>query len=528
MNQEARALIAGLLSLGVFLAWSHFWGPRQGVVEKRAVEVSSPAPVVVAPHKGNPFEQFPETVVRREGEEAVWEISSHGGVLKTVSLKKYHQGVLKESPLINLVPSPSEKGLDLICHNCNFELPPPSAYRLVSNEGEEVLFEASSPEIQVRKRVRPLKQGYLGTVTLQLINRTNRPLSGQIGLKWDGVKPPQPPGGFLNFLKGPANQRGYLYQLGGKLERGGTKEGGQETTGAISWAAIEDRYFIIALLNRRLSSDAHLVVSQNPQSVSIQLTPGGVTILPRGMAEEVFNLYLGPKDREVLKEVGVGLEKAVDYGIFSFLAVPMLKLLIFFQSWIRNWGLAIILLTILVKILLNPLSLKSLKQMKGMQNLQPQIAQLKEKYGNDKQRLNLEMMQLFKTHKVNPLGGCLPMLLQMPIYIALYKVLYNSIELYHAPFLGFYRDLSAPDPYFILPILLGIFMVLQQKMTPMTTVDPAQRQMMMIMPILFGLFMIFLPLGLVLYILVNTVMTVAQQYLHKRDLRLRDLLKISS
>ncbi|MBI2981059.1 MAG: membrane protein insertase YidC [Deltaproteobacteria bacterium] len=190
----------------------------------------------------------------------------------------------------------------------------------------------------------------------------------------------------------------------------------------------------------------------------------------------------------------------------------------------KNWGLAIILLTIVVKVLLNPLSIKSLKQMKGMQDLQPRLKEIREKYQNDKQRLNLETMQLFKSHKVNPLGGCLPMLIQMPIYIALYRVFYNSIELYHAPFFGFYRDLAAPDPYFIFPALLGVFMVLQQKLTPSATADPAQRQMMMMMPILFSGFMIFLPMGLVLYIFVNTFMSVAQQFMYQRNIRFRDLI----
>ena len=187
--------------------------------------------------------------------------------------------------------------------------------------------------------------------------------------------------------------------------------------------------------------------------------------------------------------------------------------------------MAILLLTIFVKVLMNPLTIKSMKQMKEMQRLQPRLAELKEKFKNDKQRLNMETMQLFKSHKVNPMGGCLPMLLQMPIYISLYKVLYNSIEIYHAPFFGFYKDLSAPDPWFILPILLGVSMVLQQKMTPSPSADPAQQQMMMLMPVMFTAFMLFLPLGLVLYIFVNTAMSVTQQWMYRKDIRWRDILR---
>ncbi len=162
--------------------------------------------------------------------------------------------------------------------------------------------------------------------------------------------------------------------------------------------------------------------------------------------------------------------------------------------------------------------------MKAMQKLQPKLKELREKFKDNRERLNMETMNLFKTHKVNPMGGCLPMLLQMPIYFALYKVLFTATELYHAPFFGPYQDLSAPDPYFVLPILLGIMMVLQQKLTP-TAGDPSQAKMMMIMPIMFSGFMLFLPVGLVVYIFVNTVMTVVQQYFHHRDINLFDLIK---
>jgi YidC/Oxa1 family membrane protein insertase len=160
-----------------------------------------------------------------------------------------------------------------------------------------------------------------------------------------------------------------------------------------------------------------------------------------------------------------------------------------------------------------------------MQKLQPKLTEIREKYQNDRERMNLEMMNLFKSHKVNPMGGCLPMVLQMPVYIALYKVLYNAIELYHAPFFGFYRDLSAPDPYFISPVLLGIFMVVQQKMTPSATQDKAQANMMLMMPVMFSAFMLFLPSGLVIYIFVNTLMTVVQQYLHQHEMSFADLLR---
>ncbi|MBU4484698.1 membrane protein insertase YidC, partial [bacterium] len=181
--------------------------------------------------------------------------------------------------------------------------------------------------------------------------------------------------------------------------------------------------------------------------------------------------------------------------------------------------------TILIKILLYPISHKSMKSMKRMQQLQPQLKKIKEKYGSDKQRVNVETMQLFKTYKVNPMGGCLPMVLQFPVYIALYKVLWNSIELFQSPFFWFYKDLSAPDPYYITPILLGFAMLAQQKLTPTVSADPTQQKMMMLMPIMFTAFMLFLPAGLVLYILVNTLFTIAQQWMNNNDIKVMDLLR---
>jgi len=249
-------------------------------------------------------------------------------------------------------------------------------------------------------------------------------------------------------------------------------------------------------------------------------------VIPIGDTEtSSFSVYVGPKDINQLKAVGVNLEKSIDYGWFTVISVPILYLLHFFYKIIHNYGVAIILLTIFVKLLLHPINAKSLKSMKAMQKVQPQLKELQKKYKDDKQRLNQETMALFKAHKVNPMGGCLPMLAQFPIYIALYKVLWNSIELFHAPFFWFYRDLSAPDPYYITPVLLGLFMVAQQKLMPSTSADPTQKKMMMLMPVMFSVFMLFLPVGLVVYILVNTVMSVTQQYLYNKGIRMRDLIR---
>ena len=238
----------------------------------------------------------------------------------------------------------------------------------------------------------------------------------------------------------------------------------------------------------------------------------------RRFVRRSYRLFLGPKDLDYLRAAApdAGLGDSVDFWIVGFLAEPMVFFLKVFHGVIPHWGVAIVLLTILVKLLLLPLTHKSFKSMQAMTKLKPEMEELRKQYGNDKQKLNQEMMALYKRHKVNPLGGCLPLLLQMPLYIALYRSIYASVELYQAPLFGWIHDLSAPDPYYVMPLLLGASMFLQQKISP-TSVDSRQQRMMMyFMPIMFTVFMLFLPSGLVLYIFVNTLLTMVQQFLIKK------------
>jgi YidC/Oxa1 family membrane protein insertase len=231
--------------------------------------------------------------------------------------------------------------------------------------------------------------------------------------------------------------------------------------------------------------------------------------------EVKYSAFLGPKDLTILKAVDKNLAGVVDFGFFSALGRPILNMLKWFHGLVGNWGVAIILLTLLVRFLVLPFNVMSFRSMKSMQIIQPQIQALKERFKGDPNRLNQEMLVLFKTNKVNPLGGCLPVLLQIPIFFALYQVLGQSVELYQAPFMLWIQDLSHKDPYFVLPVLMGVTMFLQQRITP-TTMDPAQAKILMFMPIIFTVFMLALPSGLTLYIFVSTLFGIAQQlYLMK-------------
>ena len=233
------------------------------------------------------------------------------------------------------------------------------------------------------------------------------------------------------------------------------------------------------------------------------------------MATPVANLssdlVFTKKNYDNLLSLGDNLHLAVDFGFFAVLAVPILRGLQFIHNYIPNYGIAIILLTILIRLITFPLQYKSFKSMKKMQTIQPELNKIKEKYKDEPQKMQKETMELFKKAGANPLSGCLPLLLQMPFFFAIYRVLYSAVELVGAPFYGWIHDLSIHDPYYVLPILMGISMLAQQKLTPQTSMDPTQQKIMLFMPVIFAFIMKSLPAGLVLYIFVSTVVGIAQQ-----------------
>jgi YidC/Oxa1 family membrane protein insertase len=240
------------------------------------------------------------------------------------------------------------------------------------------------------------------------------------------------------------------------------------------------------------------------------ILPAG-TIEPGKSTTLAVPLYAGPQEQNKLAKLAPGLELTVDYGWLTIIAVPLFWVLSWFHRWVGNWGVAIILLTVVIKLLFYPLSEASYRSMAKMRVLAPKLQKLKDQYANDRQRLQQAMMELYKTEKINPLGGCLPIVVQIPVFIALYWVLLASVELRHAPFALWIVDLSAPDPWYVLPVLMGATMIIQTRLNPEPP-DPVQAKVMKIMPIAFSVFFFFFPAGLVLYWLVNNVLSIAQQW----------------
>jgi YidC/Oxa1 family membrane protein insertase len=242
----------------------------------------------------------------------------------------------------------------------------------------------------------------------------------------------------------------------------------------------------------------------------IGFTGQSVTIQAGETAQINSILYLGPKDQDTLAGIARGLDLTVDYGFLFMISQPLFSFLQFIQSLVGNWGFAIILITIVVKGAMYPLTKKQYESMAKMRALKPKMDALKERFGDDKQKMQKAMMEMYKKDKVNPMGGCFPLLLQMPIFLALYWVLLESVELRHADFIFWITDLSAKDPFFVLPVLTGLSMYLLQKLQPMTMTDPMQQKIMQFMPVAMSLFFFIFPAGLVLYWLISNVITLIQ------------------
>ena len=277
------------------------------------------------------------------------------------------------------------------------------------------------------------------------------------------------------------------------------------------WVAMLQHYFVSAWVpSPDQNNHLYSTVIDN-QYGAVGFKAPIQTIDANSTANIEATLWVGPKIQEKMAEVANHLDLTVDYGWLWFIAQPLFKLLLFFQGIVGNWGLAIILITFTVKGALYPLTKAQYTSMAKMRLLQPKITALRERYGEDRQKVSKAMMELYKEEKVNPLGGCFPILLQMPIFIALYWSLMESVELRHAPFMLWIQDLSVQDPYYVLPILMGVSMFFIQKMSPTTVQDPMQQKIMKVMPVIFTGFFLFFPAGLVLYWLMSNIVTLTQQ-----------------
>jgi YidC/Oxa1 family membrane protein insertase len=367
---------------------------------------------------------------------------------------------------------------------------------------------------------------YTVNLEVEVQNNSSKEITSQLGLEWVGKIE-------LEKLAKEENKDyglKYAFLKSGKVEKkefGGTSSSGcvpgcesTKTTvepfetkeiGDIKWFSFGGEYFSALLIPPPSKEITVSVKGSDKEPLKADLAPSAVSIAPREKVNMTYQVYLGPKDEDQLKTLGVGAEKLVDFGYFTIVAKPLLWFIRFTHKVTGNYGLDIIIISILIKIIFLPLTQISFKSMKEMQRVQPEMNRLKEQYKNDKARLQQEIMLLYKRRKINPMSGCLPMLIQIPVFIALYNALQNGIEMRHAPFFLWIMDLSAKDPIYVTPIIMGATMFIQQKMTP-TAGDPAQAKMFLLMPVMFTFLFLSFPSGLVLYWLINNVLSIAHQY----------------
>jgi len=541
-----RAILAIVLAFFILLGYQYlFVAPmeeQEQPVAEKTVEVQQPKTSVqkVQPQP-TPAEiaqpaQFvePASLPSQEGKDIVVNtnaftavITESGGGVKSYKLNHFNETSDADSERKDLVTTESFTELPLYfswgVEPGRAQIPlfasDKETLTVKTGEGQTLTMTAQlSSGLQVTRRLVFDPDSYLFEMSIDIYNFSETALQGSPYMSITSL--PYGSAAMRYLFNGPAAL------IDGKLEEvkpGDLEEASKTLKGNITWAAYEGTYFMTGVIPEQ-NEGISLKLSAEGEKVRSLLIGVEDVIPANGHLQYNYQVYFGPKKMETLKEAGHDLERIVNFGWFDKLAKPALFLLNFFYGYVGNYGVSIILVTILIKLLFWPIAQKGLKSMKNMQKIQPKMAKLKEKYKDDKTRLNEEMMVLYKTYKVNPVGGCLPMLMQIPVFFALYKVLLQAIELRHAPFMLWITDLSAPDRLFIgidlpylgglpvLTLLMGASMFLQQRMTP-APADPTQAKIMMFLPVIFTFMFLNFASGLVLYWFVNNLLSVAQQYL---------------
>ncbi|MGE0357142.1 MAG: membrane protein insertase YidC [Burkholderiales bacterium] len=461
------------------------------------------------------------------------ELNTAGGDIRRVTLFKVFSALDRTKPLTLLAPDPKQYfvtqsgllGEGLPTHKATYAADA-DAYGLEAGKDrlEVRLVAKDAAGAEVVKKFAFRRGSYEIDVSYEVKNGGASPISPFAYFQFlrDGNQPSQEAAqtsaiaGVATFT-GPA-----VYTDEAKFVKVDFKdiEKGKQTHAKKSkdgWIGLVQHYFISAWLPKGGVEREYFTnkVGENLYTAGVIVPVGAVA--PGASATVTMPLYIGPQETDKLAKIAPGLELVVDYGWLYILAAPLFWVLKFIHGLVGNWGWAIILLTILIKLVFYPLNHKAGRSMAAMKVLTPKMEKLKQLYGDDRQKLNQAMMELYKTEKINPLGGCLPILVQIPVFIALYWVLLASIELRHAPWLGWIQDLSAPDPFYILPVIYAVSMFVQTKLNPQPA-DPVQAKVMLAMPIVFSIFFLFFPAGLVLYWVVQNLLSIAQQWHINRTL----------
>jgi len=530
---EKRVLIAVILSIAVMYGYSMLFPPTPKIKPSdQSLTVSSQETQQAQVKTGQLVEESvvsqPAVLTSTTAEVKVDTdlftavFSTQDAALKKLTLKKYKDKTGAEGKAIVLLNETNQNAFTLVTDYSGLSASTPASFMpsvqtlsVAGADSKSVDFTAVMPNgVTAVKRFSFSGENYAIKFENIIRNKSAATIEGSFNtiLRDRSEKPKEDSGRFEVFGPAVLTDSGVAFDSIADL----TKAEKTYAT-AVKWTGFADKYFMGALLAKDNSistvslKNSAGFIEQKVFSPKISLNPGTEAVV-------TYNLYYGPKDIDIMKAQGERLEAAIDLGWFAIIAKPLLHSLKLFYGYLHNYGLAIIVITVILKIFFFPLTHKSYKSMKEMQKLQPKMQELKEKFKDDRDGLNRSVMELYKTHKVNPLGGCLPMIVQIPVFFGLYKALMFSIELRHAPFYFWLQDLSAKDPYYVTPIIMGATMFIQQKMTP-TNMDPMQAKMMLALPIVFTAMFLNFPAGLVLYWLVNNILTIAQQMYINRSLK---------
>ncbi len=546
---QARLLIAIVLSLVVFLAWHFIFNPQR-TQQEAAKKVEAPAAEKEQPvqEKEKPYTAETEKIAPAQETTAplaapkmartitvdtpLYEakISENGATFYSFLLKNYRETVAKDSAQKQILTGEESLGVGRLgfagksisgVDKSVFAADLTSDRLKVTDSSRDIKFSWRTDDgILIQKTYTFMPDSYAVGLAVTINNGSNRVLQDKLFV-------------ILNS-NAPGDKRLYAFEgpsayINDELEEFKIKKIKDQNTfeGKIKWVALQSRYFMSGIIPNQIEDASLRLDVISDQFVAARYVQSEKVIQPGTRFTYEYQLFMGPKSMQELEKVGNDLDKLINFGWFDFIAKPCVWLMNLFYSVIPNYGVAIIILTILVKLILWPLGQKSYKSMSEMKKIQPLMKEIREKYKDDKQKMNKEVMGLYRTYKINPIGGCLPMVVQLPAFFALYRMLYEAIELRHAPFFLWIDDLSAPDRLFrfgfsipfmeppygipVLTVIMGASMLLQQKMSPPMG-DATQAKMMMFMPIIFTVIFINFSSGLVLYWLINNILSIAQQY----------------
>ncbi|MFN4324344.1 MAG: membrane protein insertase YidC [Azonexus sp.] len=525
-----RLILVLIFTFSSFMLWENWQKynqPKPAAEVAAAGQAAGAAPVPSASLQGKAAPVTPEVAAAVSTAETFTistdllkaTISTQGGDVVKLELLKYRDHDKKDQNFVLFDAQHqyfAQSGLigdGLPTHRTHFTRVAGASELAEGSNELKVRLEAEQNGIKVAKLLTFKRGSYLIDVSWEIANGSDKTLAphAYFQLQRDDVAPAGE-SKMVSTFTGPAiYTEAEKYQ---KVDFGHIADNKAKfaKTADNGWLAMVQHYFVAAFVPKdKTPREFYMRKLDGSNVFQAGVIVPVAEIAPGGKGESSVSLYAGPQEQAALKQVAPGLDLVVDYGWLTVVAAPIFWALEAIHKLVGNWGWAIVILTIAIKAVFYPLSAASYKSMAKMKLLTPRLMQLKERFSDDKQRLNQEMMKLYQTEKVNPLGGCLPILIQIPVFIALYWVLLGAVEMRDAPWIGWITDLASPDPYFILPVVMMVSMFVQTKLNP-TPPDPIQAKVMMAMPLIFGVMFFWFPAGLVLYWVVNNVLSIAQQW----------------